>query len=476
MKPAVDTINDSEILNHIYNDSGRKGELIAMRFRWFLMALVSILIFHMYTKGLKEEAVYSMLPVLIFGLYNLLLLYLLKKPKIKPWVRYVSTTIDIGVLSLHIFNYARLFEPIAVATAASIFLYPVLMFLAVLRYDRKLILYSTGLTLLFFNLNYFLFQNQLSAGLMDTVVSSNAAGQLYKSGYFLFLGYLYMHIPKLLSRLLAKHKHLYTEKNKTEIALAREQERVATQKELNGTLSQLNFTKDKLFSIIGHDVKNPFSVIYSLSKTLIDQRENLQKDEMVEAMQKIHSTSGKGLDLLQNLLNWSRVQRNIIQPQPEFIDVYPLAFDVLLLFEQQADEKNITLNNDIDKKHQAFIDQEMIHIVLRNIISNSIKYTRPSGKITVRSEYENNLLRIEVEDNGTGIPETTLNALVTRRLYKSTPGTMNEKGTGLGMLIVQDFVHALGGKIQIQSVLEKGTTIGIVLPQKSIKSPSKPCC
>ncbi len=473
MKPSADTIYDSEILNHIYNDSGRKGEFIAMRFRWFLVVLISILIAHMYIKGMKEEAIYSIFPVAIFGVYNFFLLHLLKKQKIPQWVRYVSTTIDISVLSLHVFNYARLFDPIAVATAASLFLYPILMFLAVLRYDRKLILYSTGLTLLFFNINYYLFRNQLSPEIMDKVVSSNAAGQLYKSGYLLFLGYLYTHIPELLVRMLAKQKNLYNEKNKTEIALVREQERVATEKEVNDTLSQLNFTKDKLFSIIGHDVKNPFSVIHSLSKTLVDQKDSLEKDDITEALQKIHATSGKGLDLLQNLLNWSRVQRSIIQPQPGIVDIYPLAFDVILMFEEQAAEKAITLKNDIHKKHQAFIDREMIHTVLRNIICNSIKYTRPSGKITVRSRCENEFLCIEVEDTGTGMPEATLNALLTNKAYVSTPGTMNEKGTGLGMMIVKDFIHALGGNIQIQSAPGKGTTIGIFLPRKAVKDISK---
>jgi len=459
------SIQDSEILNHLYNDTGRKGELVAMRFRWFLMVLIAVLIVHMYSKGLKHEAVYSLIPLIVFGLYNVFLLYRFKKPKINPWIRYLSTTIDISVLSFHIFNYARLFNPIAVASTASIFLYPVLMFLAVLRYDRILIFYSTALTLIFFNLNYLLFMQQIPSGLMDQVVSADPAGQLYKSGYLLFLGYLYTHIPKLLSTLLSRQKRILTEKNNTEIALVREQERVVAEKEVNDTLSQLNFTKDKLFSVIGHDVKNPFSVIHSLSKSLIDQQSSLPPDDLAEGLNKIHTASGKGLDLLQNLLNWSRVQRNIIQPQFEHTDIYPLIVDVFLLFEELAKAKQITLSNHISKEHKALIDKEMFHTIVRNIVSNSIKYTQSQGTIVAASRQEKDSLCIEISDSGTGIPKDTLHALQTKKMYKSTPGTRNEKGTGLGMLIVQDFVHALKGKLHIHSESNKGTSITIYIPQ-----------
>ncbi len=458
-------IHASEILNHLYNDTGRKGELIAMRFRWLLTALIGALLIHMYINGLKKEALFSIFPFLIFGGYNVFLFFILKRDTVNPWIRYLSTTIDIGVLSLHIFNYARLFNPVSVSTTASLFLYPVLMFMAVLRYDRKLILYSTALTLLLFNLNYFHFHRYVSDELINNVVSADIAGQIYKSTYLLFLGYLYTHIPKLLSGMLTKQKSILSEKKDTEVALAREQERLLTQKQLNDTLSKLNFTKDKLFSIIGHDVKNPFAVIHSLSYTAIKKRTELEEEDIAEIFQKIHSVSGKGLDLLQNLLTWSRVQRNMINPQIAIVAIFPMVFDVLLLFEEQANQKEIILVNQVDKKHKASIDKDMFHTVIRNIISNSIKYSDPGSKVMIKSISENNSLVLSIEDMGKGIPADTLKAMHSGQTYKSTPGTRDEKGTGLGMLIVQDFMKAMDGDIDIQSKPDKGTTVRLSFHQ-----------
>lgn len=450
-------IHASEILNHLYSDTGRKGELIAMRFRWLLTALIGVLIIHMYINGLKKEAIYSIIPLLIFGFYNFFLFFILKREQIGSWVRYLSTTVDIGVLSLHIFNYARLFNPVSVSTTASLFLYPVLMFMAVLRYDRKLILYSTGLTLILFNLNYVLFHRYIPDELIQNVVSADIAGQIYKSAYLLFLGYLYTHIPKILSSILTKQTTILSEKKDTEIALVREQERLSAEKELNDTLSKLNFTKDKLFSIIGHDVKNPFAVIHSLTQTALNKESELDEEDILEIFQKIHTVSGKGLNLLQNLLTWSRVQRNMINPQPATYEIFPLVFDVLLLFEEQACQKGIKLLNLVGKKHKAFIDKEMFHTVVRNILSNSIKYSYPGSDVCIKCTAENNSVMLSIEDKGKGIPQETLHALLSGQTYKSTSGTRNEKGTGLGMLIVKDFVEAMEGDLNICSELEKGT-------------------
>ena len=470
-KNRIYNIQDSEILKYLYSDTGRKGELIAMRFRWILTVLIGALIIHMYINGLKKEALYSIFPFLLFSSYNIFLFFILKHKKVSPWIRYLSTTIDIGVLSLHIFNYARLFNPVSVSTTASLFLYPVLMFMAVLRYDRKLIFYSTALTLLLFNANYFLFHRFVPDDLIKNVVSADIAGQIYKSTYLLFLGYLYAHIPYLLLGILTKQKSILSEKKQTEISLAREQERLLTEKELNESLSKLNFTKDKLFSIIGHDVKNPFAVIHSLSETATNKDNELDKEDIAEIFEKIHTVSGKGLDLLQNLLTWSRVQRNMIKPQPAIFEIYPLVFDVLLLFEEQANQKEITLVNKVKKSHKATIDKEMFHSVLRNIVSNSIKYSESQNSVIVKSTNENNIVSLTIEDKGTGMPSDTLNALLSGQTYQSTPGTRNEKGTGLGMLIVRDFIEAMGGELVIQSEPGKGTIICLSFHPTNAQAP-----
>ena len=177
-----------DVRNYLFKDEALKGERTAQKFRWILIVVVMAFIAVTYIKGNYREATYSLIPAGIFLFYNLYLGYLIRIGKNVYFLRYFSVTIDIIALSVHIYINSVFFSSIAVSTTASIFIYPILIFLSVLRYDRNLIIYSTGLVLLCFNVNYYIRLPAINPELIDQVISSDPMGHAYKTGYLLLLG------------------------------------------------------------------------------------------------------------------------------------------------------------------------------------------------------------------------------------------------------------------------------------------------
>jgi len=199
--------------HYLFEEEAYRGERTSLKFRWILIVVVMAFILITYIRGDKHEAIMSFIPAGIFLFYNIYLAYLTKKGKNLYFLRYFSVTIDITALTLHIFINSRFFSSIAVSTTASIFIYPVLMFLSVLRYDKKLIIYATALTLLLFNLNYFIQYHSIDKLLIDQVISSDIMGQIYKSGYLFVLGFFFLKIPDMVLRYIGKQKEILEEKN-----------------------------------------------------------------------------------------------------------------------------------------------------------------------------------------------------------------------------------------------------------------------
>jgi len=194
------------IENFLFKQAAIKGEKIALKFRWILIVVIFAFILITSLKGNVTEALYAAIPAGVFLAYNVYLYYLIKSGKNFYFLRYFSVSVDILSLTVHIYINSVFFSPIAVSTTASIFIYPVLMFLAVLRYDKKLIIYATFLTLLAFNFNYYLRFDDISVDLIKKVISSDPMGQIYKSGYFLLLGIFFMQIPDLIYQFINKEK------------------------------------------------------------------------------------------------------------------------------------------------------------------------------------------------------------------------------------------------------------------------------
>jgi signal transduction histidine kinase len=236
-------------------------------------------------------------------------------------------------------------------------------------------------------------------------------------------------------------------------------------KQQNFELQESNATKDKLFSIIAHDLKNPFAVILSLSETVADTFRALDEEELEECLKKMHSSAQKVYELLANLLTWSRSQTGNIQFNPGRLKLNPLVVEIAELLRNQYELKNIELNIEIDDDLMVLADTNMLNTVMRNLISNAIKYTNKAGMINVSGSERDKYIEIVIRDNGVGIQQETIDKLFKIEHKVSSPGTSNERGTGLGLILCKEFVEKNGGRIWLESEVGKGSTFYFTLPK-----------
>jgi signal transduction histidine kinase len=242
----------------------------------------------------------------------------------------------------------------------------------------------------------------------------------------------------------------------------REQELII--KNQNEELLRLNASKDKFFSILAHDLKNPFSAIIGSSDLLLSRSEKNNTEEIDRYAKIINQSSKKALDILLILMDWSQVQTGTIKFAPEALDVKILVEEAIALLGCNAEEKNICIQNMVQEKTFIFADKEMMSIVLRNLISNAIKYTHMEGVVAINSLQKQNEIVISVQDNGVGIAEEKIQKLFKIDGVHSTPGTKKEKGTGLGLILCKEFLEKNNGSIWIESAIDNGTTFHFSLP------------
>jgi PAS domain S-box-containing protein len=230
-----------------------------------------------------------------------------------------------------------------------------------------------------------------------------------------------------------------------------------------------NAEKDKFFSIIAHDLKNPFHSILNLSDLLLKHYSTYDKEEVLTFIKMIHDSSSQAFSLLENLLHWSRARSGRMDLLPEKVDLNSVVTDNICLLEISATEKNIKLTNSVKPKTFVECDANMISTVIRNIISNAIKFTRPTGKINITSRENANTCEISITDTGVGISEENLGKLFRIDTHFSTTGTANEEGTGLGLILCKEFINLNKGSIRVVSKPGKGSTFTVELP----KAPSQ---
>lgn len=230
-------------------------------------------------------------------------------------------------------------------------------------------------------------------------------------------------------------------------------------------LREANAAKDKFFSIIAHDLKNPFNSIQGFSDLLIKHYSSYDTDEVLTFIKMIRDASKQAYNLLENLLHWSRAQTGRIKFDANDTDIYELVEQTILLLEGTAKEKNIHLVNNVNKDTHAFCDPNMISTVIRNLVSNGIKFTRPTGKVTVTAKPKGKLLEVCVSDSGIGIDEMNAKKLFRIDSSFSTSGTANEEGTGLGLILCKEFTEINNGTLAFKSKPGKGTTFIITLPR-----------
>lgn len=227
-------------------------------------------------------------------------------------------------------------------------------------------------------------------------------------------------------------------------------------------LQESNITKDRLFSILAHDLRGP---IGSLEQMLnLFSMEELDEETKEMLMDDIKVTVKSSFTLLDNLLNWARIQSGPIKMHPEKISVKSLVENTQNLLESQAEQKSLHFDVTGDESAFIFSDINSSEMILRNLVSNAIKFTPEQGQINIRWNEEGDFVRISVSDNGVGIEKEKLDKLFTLTT-NTTWGTKGEKGTGLGLVLVKEFVEKNGGSIEVSSSPDKGSTFSFTLPR-----------
>lgn len=230
----------------------------------------------------------------------------------------------------------------------------------------------------------------------------------------------------------------------------------------------LNATKDKLFSIIGHDLKGPLNNILGFSEMIDQNFETFSEQEIKQYLKLIYKSSLAVTDLLENLLTWSRTQRDILTVSPHKIAVYFTVEKCFGQLIQNALHKEIRLKNNVHPETVVYADEEMIATIIRNLISNAIKFTKRGGTISVITQSSAEYVAIGIQDTGIGIAPDKMSQIFQPNENHSSLGTEGEKGTGLGLIICKDLAEKNNGKIWAESSPENGTTFWLKLPAKEL--------
>ena len=229
-------------------------------------------------------------------------------------------------------------------------------------------------------------------------------------------------------------------------------------------LVALNATKDKFFSIISHDLRNPFSAIVTSSELLQQYIDKNEQGKIQQFATIIHNSVLLVNSLLENLIDWSRIQTGKITPIVEKCNLKTIAYEIHLFCFAMAKNKEITLHNNILTDIWLNCDAEMTKTVLRNLISNAIKFTKNGGVISINSNVNETDVEIQIADNGVGIPPESKPFLFAIEKNISTLGTINERGTGLGLILCKELVEIQRGKIWVESKVGEGSTFKFTLP------------
>lgn len=290
---------------------------------------------------------------------------------------------------------------------------------------------------------------------------------IFSVGLFTFLIIIWIvlrsnHHRKMNNRLLLEKNNEIKTQNE-ELLVSREE--IATQRDVvegqNIQLQQANRTKDKLFSIIGHDLRSPIASLRSLISMV--NTDIITFDELKTLTPKINQNVGNLHEMLENLLQWSHTQMTGFKSQPSILSIHTIVARKVILFTEAVQAKNITLINNTLPEHVAYADENQVRIIIRNLIHNAIKFTNEGGKVTIDSSAEDDWMVIRVTDTGVGITEERIATLFESNAHYTSPGTKGEKGTGLGLILCKEMAEVNGGKIVVKSKVGIGSTFQLHL-------------
>lgn len=240
-------------------------------------------------------------------------------------------------------------------------------------------------------------------------------------------------------------------------------------KESEKQLRNANATKDKFFSIIAHDLRNPFNSLVGISELLLGNVREKGYEDIDKFASVLYDTAIQGTNLLDNLLTWSRSQSGTIRFQPRKVSIQEILEDSVSLLENMASEKQITLDYTAPSDQIAFGDRDMLRTIIRNLVTNALKFTDRGGKVEIYTEQYKHYYKLTVKDNGVGMERE-----ISEKLFKlgeniSTKGTQDEHGTGLGLILCKEFTDRHGGQIGVESEPGVGSTFWFTIPKAPLE-------
>ncbi len=231
---------------------------------------------------------------------------------------------------------------------------------------------------------------------------------------------------------------------------------------------EMNLMRDKLYSIIAHDIRSPFSSISLTLSALASGYLEPGSEDYKEILSQLEKSANETGILLDNLLEFTRLQSKSNAMSPKYLSIYPVIAESVQLLKGNADKKSITITSDVSEDIIAYFDEISISAVLRNLIFNSIKFTPENGIIDIGVTLNDDFAVVRVTDNGVGISEELINKIFIKSEHYTSPGTNKEQGSGLGSFIIKDFVNKNKGKLKINSTPGKGTEILVYLPLREL--------
>jgi len=246
----------------------------------------------------------------------------------------------------------------------------------------------------------------------------------------------------------------------------------------NSELTELNQSKDKFFSIVAHDLRSPFQGMLGFTDLILDELETLSKEEIREYLQKVRDSSYGTFSLLENLLNWSRLQTGRMRFNPSNFSLTETITGIFSLLDSNAQSKNIRLINNLSNDHYVYADRQMVHSIILNLATNAIKFTFAGGtiafdtKLCKRTKEEDKnksviyqkCIEISVSDTGTGMSAETIKKIFSIDDHFSLAGTANEQGAGLGLILVKEMAEKHGSTLTVSSQEGKGSVFSFTIP------------
>lgn len=281
--------------------------------------------------------------------------------------------------------------------------------------------------------------------------------------------YLSIQLRPILAQADGSRKHIssFAVGSVNDITVQKQAEK--TLKSLNQQLKEANASKDRFFSIIAHDLRSPFTGLLGFTQTITENIESYTTDEIQEAIHTLRTSTETVYALLENLLSWARLQQGLMPYKPQKIFLKEIVEDNLYLFDSNAKQKQITLRNAAQEEATAYADHKMIDTVIRNLLSNALKFTPSGGTVTVSAKHIGEYVEVVVSDTGIGMSEEELAQLFRIDVKFTNVGTAGETGTGLGLHLCEDLLEKNGGRLWVNSEVGKGTTFQFTLPAMPVE-------